>query len=207
MTDQASGAAGAGGGGEQHRLFFALLPDEAARASMSRAAAWLQSSHQPIGRWIAPAEFHVTLRFLGEDSRLNEALVERAMSAADAVRMDAFDLVFDSASSFHGARPPWVLRCREPSEPLHRLWHLLDRALAAQGVRSDSGLDFVPHVTVLRHADKPLPACAIDPIAWSVRDFALMHSQPGKPRRYVEIGRWPLSTGGWPALQPGFAGA
>jgi len=25
-----------------------------------------------------------------------------------------------------------------------------------------------------------------------VRDFALMHSQPGKQRRYVELGRWRL---------------
>jgi len=192
MTDQAAAAAGARGRGEQHRLFFALLPDEAARVSMSRAAAWLEASYQPIGRWIAPAEFHVTLRFLGEESRLNEALVERAMSAAGAVRMESFDLVFDSASSFPGARPPWVLRCREPSEPLHRLWHSLDLAMVGEGAHSDSGLDFVPHITVLRHADKPLPACAIDPITWHVRDFTLMHSRPGKERCYVELGRWRL---------------
>lgn len=134
----------------------------------------------------------MTLRFLGEDSRLNGALVERAMLAGESVRMAAFDLVFDSASSFHGARPPWVLRCREPAEPLHRLWRSLDMAMVGGGVDSDAGLDFVPHVTVLRHADRPLPVCAIDPIAWHVRDFALMHSQPGNERRYVELGRWRL---------------
>ncbi len=68
--------------------------------------------------------------------------------------------------------------------------------MAGEGVRSDAGLDFVPHVTVLRHADKPLPSCPIDPITWPVHDFALMHSQPGKPRRYVELGRWRLSETG-----------
>ena len=95
----------------------------------------------------------------------------------------ALDLVFDRASSFPGARPPWVLHCREAAGPLHQLWLALDLAMTGEGVRSDAGLDFVPHVTMLRHADKPLPSCPIDPITWSVRDFALMHSQPGKPRR------------------------
>jgi len=194
MTDKRPDAIGSVGVSEQHRLFFALLPDETVRDAVSAAAANLQAVHHPTGRWIAPAEYHVTLRFLGEDSRLNLALVERAMRAAAAVRTDAFDLVFDSASSFPGARPPWVLRCSEPPEPLHRLWSSLDLALSAEGVRSESELDFVPHVTLLRHADKPLPACAIEPIAWRVRDFALMHSQPGRPRRYVELGRWRLPT-------------
>lgn len=91
MLEQPSVAAGARTGGEQHRLFFALLPDEATRASISRAAAWLQASYRPTGRWIAPEEFHVTLRFIAEESRLNEALVERAMLAGKAVRIPTPD--------------------------------------------------------------------------------------------------------------------
>ena len=194
MTDKPPGDAGARPGDGQHRLFFALLPDVAVRDSIANAAALLKANFDVTGRWILPAEYHVTLRFLGEDSRLNQLLVERASAAAASVRMDAFDLVFDRASSFHGAKPPWVLRCPEPAEPLHRLWRLLDSALAAEGVRAESELNFVPHITVLRHADKQLEECPIDPIVWPVRGFALMHSQPGKPRRYVELGRWPISA-------------
>lgn len=194
MAEEKSAGADSRRGGEQHRLFFALLPDEQVRDSISRAAAFLNANYHPVGKWIEPVEYHVTLRFLGEDSRLNHALVERAVEAAATVRMDSFDLVFDSASSFPGARPPWVLRCREPAKPLHRLWHSLDGAMAGEGLRTESELNFVPHITVLRHADKPLPECAIEPIAWRIGDFALMHSQPGRERRYVELGRWPLAA-------------
>lgn len=192
MAEPSPEAAGRKGRGEQHRLFFALLPDAAEREAISREAGRLQASYLPTGRWIAAGDYHVTLRFLGEDTRLNQSLVERATIAATAVRMDAFDVVFDSASSFPGAHPPWVLRCREPAAALHRLWHLLDGALSEQGVRSESNLNFVPHITLLRHAETALPACTIEPIGWRVRDFVLMHSQPGAQRRYVELGRWRL---------------
>ena len=180
---------------ERHRVFFALLPDDGVRSAAGRAAARLLSALQPGGKPIPAVQYHVTLRFLGEDSSLNHSLVERAMAAAARIDAVPFDLILDTAFSFPGARPPWVLGCRRPPESLRELWQALGSALAGEGVPVDPEGTFVPHLTVLRHAEHPLPACAIETIQWRVRDIALMHSQPGGERRYVELGRWPLPAG------------
>lgn len=178
---------------ERHRLFFALVPGAATRNEISRAAEYLKSEHGPRGSWIAPERYHVTLHFLGDNSELRPDLVGRASAAAKKVLSPAFDLVFDSAASFRSPAPPWVLRCAEPAAEIRQLWRVLDTALVGEGMRTESGANFTPHVTVLRDADKALAPCAIKPIVWPVRDFVLIHSQLGQVRRYTELGRWPLS--------------
>jgi 2'-5' RNA ligase len=72
----------------------------------------------------------------------------------------------------------------------------LSIALIAERIHTETASEFTPHITVLRDADKALAPCAITPVAWHVRDFALMHSQLGRERRYTEIGRWPLAAPG-----------
>lgn len=179
--------------GNRHRLFFALVPNAAVRNEISRAAGQLRDAQHPHGSWIAPERYHVTLRFLGDYSQLPPDLVDRAAMAATKVRAPVFDAVFDSASSFRGSSPPWVLRCPEPAESIQRLWQALGVALAGERVRSDSSSAFTPHITLLRDADKPLAPCAIGPIVWRVRDFVLIHSQIGRERRYTELERWSLA--------------
>jgi len=110
--------------------------------------------------------------------------------------MPAFNLAIDSASSFRGPKPPWVLRCPEPSDSIQQLWRALGIALVGERIRSESGSTLTPHVTVLRDADKPLAPCPIQPIVWVVRDFVLIHSQLGRERRYTELGRWSLPDAG-----------
>jgi len=85
----------------------------------------------------------VTLRFLGEDSRLNQLLVERASAAAASVRMDAFDLVFDRASSFHGPSRLGVAMPRA-AEPLHRSGDCGQRA-GGRGRACESELNLFAH--------------------------------------------------------------
>jgi 2'-5' RNA ligase len=179
--------------GERHRLFFALVPDDAIRSEISRAAEYLKSQQHPRGSWIARERYHVTLHFLGDNSELRQDLVDRASAAAANVHFPAFDIVFDSAASFRGPTPPWVLRCPEPAESIRQLWHALSIALVGERLRTEPGSAFTPHITVLRDADKPLPPVSIKPIVWPAREFVLIHSQLGKERRYTELGRWPLS--------------
>lgn len=180
---------------ERHRLFFALFPGAAVRSEISRAAEHLKSEQRPRGSWIAPERYHVTLHFLGESSELRPDLLGHASKAAAKVRSPAFEIAFDSAASFHSPTPPWVLRCPEPAAGIRQLWRALDIALTGEGMRTESGASFTPHITVLRDADKALAPCAIKPIVWPVRDFVLIHSQLGRERRYTELGRWPLSDG------------
>lgn len=49
---------------------------------------------------------------------------------------------------------------------------------------------FVPHITMI-YADKAIAPQAIEPVSWTVRDFALIHSERGLTR-YNILERWPL---------------
>jgi 2'-5' RNA ligase len=178
--------------GDRHRLFFALMPDANVRVQIGRAVEHLRAQHHPAGRWIAPERYHLTLHFLGDESELRPELVDRAMSAGKKVRAPEINLRIDGATSFPGNKPPWVMCCLKDTASLHGLWRDLAAALASEQVRSDCAREFIPHVTVLRDADKALAPYPIDPIAWKARDFALIHSQLGAVQRYTELARWPL---------------
>ena len=194
-TQSRIGQAGIGveSSGDRHRLFFALLPDANIRQRILLAAERLKGERQPAGRWIAPEHYHLTLRYLGEEVELRPDLVARAIAAAKTVCVDAFDVTIDQAASFTGARPPWVLRAAGPADAVQGLWRKLGDALTGENVHGQSGLEFVPHVTVLRDADKPLPALAVEPIVWPAHEFVLIHSHLGRERRYLELGRWSLN--------------
>ncbi len=179
---------------EIHNVFFALLPDEATRARIAAAAEWLQQQADvPHGRWLKPARYHLTLPFLGEHSRLAPELVERAMAAANEVDAAAFDLELDLAGSFAGnARIPCWLGCRETPTALQALFDGLSAALRRHACRTVGSAQLVPHVTVLRDADRGV-RMPLDPaIAWRVDEFVLIDSQTQPFRPYRILGRWPL---------------
>lgn len=52
---------------EIHRLFFALMPDEAAATRIAEVAAGLQSAHRMQGKPILKSRYHATLNFLGDN--------------------------------------------------------------------------------------------------------------------------------------------
>ena len=166
------------------------MPPPQVRARLAEAAADLQVRLVPGGRATDAARLHVTLVFLGEFAADSDAPA-RACWAAARVREDAFDLVLDSAGSFTGARPPWVLSGSKASEACLPLRRALQRELHDSGFQVGEARDFVAHVTFVRHADFALPEQPIVPIAWPVRDFALLESHPAE-RRYDELARWPL---------------
>jgi 2'-5' RNA ligase len=51
---------------------------------------------------------------------------------------------------------------------------------------------FTPHVTLVRKADKTLPREPTAPIAWGVREIALVSSEPGGA--YKTMATWPLKA-------------
>ena len=70
---------------EQHRLFFALFPDTATRDRLEFVAAGLRLRHG-LTHMIRPDRYHVTVHFLGDNSRLRSDLVDTAQQAAQQVR-------------------------------------------------------------------------------------------------------------------------
>ena len=155
------------------RLFFALWPDAAVRRQLGALAGTL--AERARGKGVPEAKAHMTLAFLGEIP------VERFAAAGDAasrVAGQAFDLLLDEVGSFRAARVAWAGSSRgHPS--LTALQSNLARELAAAGFVLESR-PFAPHVTLVRRIAQPIAREAVEPIAWQVRDFALVVSDTVK---------------------------
>lgn len=175
---QAELLGGAPSPGGLHRLFFALVPPPAVRERIAQAAAAVERSHPSGGRLLKPDRYHVTLRFLGDFDPLPPSLPDAARAAADAVPLEAFDMLLDHAGSFGRNGVRWL--GGPPNDALQALWSDLGNALARQGVRVVRE-GFVPHLTIARDVRAALTPAPIDPVSWRVDGFALVESRPGRP--------------------------
>lgn len=138
------------------RLFIALaIPDDLTARLVS-----LQSG-LPDAHWVAPNNFHLTLRFLGDTSRFQ---LHDLMAALDAIEAPAFGLTFDHLGVFASkdrVRALWV--GVEPDEALNHLQAKVDRAAVQAGFPQEHR-KFKPHVTLARfkglHRDRVDPYLA-----------------------------------------------
>ncbi len=171
------------------RLFFALWPDAAVRAS-------LQSRLAPLcapdwGRVTGSGQWHVTLEFLGAvpESRLGSLL-----AIAGQARGAPFEVVFDRVEYWPRPRVLCLVASESP-RTLAELSNELRRALGEHGFRVDRRA-FRPHLTLARKARQPRRLPLIEPVLWPARKFALVQSvtDPGGAR-YRPLQAWPLSTG------------
>jgi len=178
---------------EVHRLFFALMPDDATRTRLAAAAEALKASHPGLrARWINPNRYHTTLYFLGDHAALRPALVDGAVAAADRIRAMPFAWTLDSATSFRGREPPCVLRSAEVPVPMQQLWQALSHALALAGRGSHLERSFTPHVTLAYSHGTLLEPAMIEAVMWPVEEFVLVHSVVGQGS-YQILGRWRLA--------------
>jgi 2'-5' RNA ligase len=178
---------------ELHRLFFALMPDDATRVRLAAAAEALRASHSGLrARWINPSRYHATLHFLGDHAALRPTLVDSAIAAADKIQAEPFAWTLDNASSFRGREPPCVLRCGEVPAPMQQLWQSLRHALALAGQGGHLERSFTPHVTLAYSHGTMLEPAAIAPVTWQVTDFVLVHNVVGQGS-YQILGRWRMA--------------
>jgi RNA 2',3'-cyclic 3'-phosphodiesterase len=177
---------------ELHNLFFALWPGEEVRAGIAAEARQLKHDHAPQGRWFDPRRYHVTMRYLGAHAALPPHLVSVALAAGDAVRVPPFDLTLDIAGSFANKSVPWWLGCKADSAGVGALSNAIADAFRAQGAHVAGSTRIVPHVTVLRDADRALPATPIAPIQWPVDAFVLIDSLLGPQSGYTVLRTWKL---------------
>ncbi len=114
-------------GPQTHRLFFALNPGERVRREVHA----VQQASGVAGRAVAPANFHVTLAFLG----MQEAdVIPRACEVASSLTFEACDVVLDRLGRFKHAGVLWLGASRIP-ERLQRFQHDLVSALLDAGYR------------------------------------------------------------------------
>lgn len=191
-TPQLDLLGGPSGPAQIYRLFFALMPDEAARAAFARIADTLKGASPGFrARWVAPARYHTTVHFLGDYPSLREDIVRAARQAGDALHAEAFDWTLESVSTFQGREPPCVLRSTETPAPLQQLWQALRETLIRAGQGKHLSRTFTPHVTLGYSRSGMLPAMPVAPVTWRVRRLALIHSTVGHAD-YEVLQSWSL---------------
>jgi 2'-5' RNA ligase len=168
---------------DRHRVFFALWPDDAIRAAISRATR--DAVRLSGGRPIAKERLHVTIAFLGE---LTTAGLEVARGVPP-IPVGPFELTFDAIGVWPESKILWLAPSTMP-DALGQLEERLWAALIERGFRGEERV-YRPHVTLARRA-RPVES-AIEPIRFPVRDLALVESFPdGRNVHYEVLERWAL---------------
>jgi RNA 2',3'-cyclic 3'-phosphodiesterase len=168
---------------DRHRVFFALWPDDATRSAISRATR--EAVRLGSGRPIAKDRLHLTVAFLGE-------LTGDGLAAArqvPPVSVGAFELTLDVLGVWPESKILWLAPASPPpalGELEARLWD----ALIERGFRGEDRT-YRPHVTLARRSRAV--DVAVEPVAWSVGELALVESFPaGRNVHYEVLERWPL---------------
>jgi 2'-5' RNA ligase len=169
------------------RLFFALWPDDAARA---RLATLVEEFHGLYGgRRVATSSLHMTLTFLGDTPNSQIPALEALAREVDAA---VFDLVLTVASAWN--RGVFWLAPQEVPPQLADLAGQLQAKLRAADVAFDDR-PFVAHLTLMRNARYPGGMLSIEPVELKVADFVLVRTVfAANGAQHEVIGRFPLRS-------------
>ena len=150
------------------RLFFALWPDDAARAGMVSVMDRLPGD---CGRFVAHRNLHITLVFLGSVTKEQEQCV---LTGARNINVTPVTLTLDALGWWQRPQVIWLAPQKVPDALVILADQL--KAVAVQcGIKTDER-PFSTHATLVRKARKRVVLPEIAPINWQVRDFCLVRS-------------------------------
>ena len=130
------------------RLFVAIDPSAPVRDALARL-----SHGVPGAKWLAPEQFHLTLRFIGE---VDGGMLDEIAEALGDVEAPAFTLALDGVGHFPPRGAPRVLWAGvDDGAALGRLHDRIEARLRQLGVAPDRR-GFAPHVTLARLKQAPL---------------------------------------------------
>jgi 2'-5' RNA ligase len=178
------------GASQKERIFFACLPDGETCVRIEALASRLKAQHGFTANLILPEHLHVTLFHLGDWQAMPQDVIGLAKDAALQVFTPPFEVAFGRAESFRNRTGVFPFVLTGDAAQWRGLHAALALALKKVGLGAATQGDFLPHVTLTYDEVRAKPA-AIDPVAWVVRDFVLVHSQLGKTAHH-HLGRWPL---------------
>jgi len=174
------------------RTFLALeLPGETAM----QIADWRDRQFGPVGRAVPPANFHITLAFIGE---LSEGRLERLCLATDewlaGVGLAGGKLLLNCTGYWPKPGIYWLGPDEWP-EALSQLAGKLRQLATKAGARRDRS-SFRPHVTLFRNCSTAPPVTA-PAISLPYSHFTLFESRQGKAWvSYHPLQNWELSPPG-----------
>jgi RNA 2',3'-cyclic 3'-phosphodiesterase len=103
----------------------------------------------PGARWIDSADYHVTLRFIGD---VDDTVAREVASMLGKVSRPPLELRLDGLSSFGGRRPRAVIATLAQTSALMELQAEHERLMQRVGLEPE-GRKFTPHVTLARLRD------------------------------------------------------
>lgn len=143
------------------RLFIAIEIDEAVRKRLAWFQDTLRNGPAKI-KWVAPANIHLTLAFLGDVSPDRIEAIEDAMqTAVEGISPTRFTV--RGAGSFGSKRTPRVIwvGLHEQTPVLESLYNALHGELETLGLALDPR-PFSPHITLGRVRSAPNPGPLVD---------------------------------------------
>jgi 2'-5' RNA ligase len=173
-------------------LFFAAIPDAQAAVQIERRAMAFQKELGWEGVPLSADQFHITLYYLGAHNGMPQGIVAKAVETAAAIKAAPFEVTFDRAKSFSGKSHsrPLVLCSRKTLAGLSAFQRKLRAALKQAGLDNWPQPSFTPHVTLL-YDRRGVPEQDVEPVSWTVNEFALVRSFHGLSR-HEPLARWPL---------------
>ena len=176
------------------QLYFAVRPDKSARGPMTELG---QSCYRQYGSWgqpYTPDRLHISLLGMGYFERYAEDDLQEVIEAAAKVSFVPFEVQFDRLVRFgRGETGPLVLLCGEGHEALVALQVAICSAMLNAGLKPPRQPRLNPHITLLYGCHR-MPDTVLDrPIAWTVRDFVLIHGLYGQGR-HEDLGQWRLGA-------------
>lgn len=182
--------------------FYAVLPDDQARAAIAAAGERFRKSHRVSGSPVGIDSLHLSLCPMGKPERLRQPLESALLDAAGEVRAQGFVAALDSAMRFSArdGQFPFVL-CADGATTRAALGlrKAIAEAQSRAGLQVGGVSSFLPHVSLLHgHAVDAIEE-SIPSIQWHVSEFVLIRSFFGQSR-YEVIGCWPLAAAPEPAV-------
>jgi 2'-5' RNA ligase len=159
-------------------VFYAVLVEDPVNAMLRRKAECYCQELGLSGRLTPTEQMHITLIGLGDGKP--KALLDIARHVGLLIQARPFDVCFDRLSAFGGGA--LVLRGSDHSPALQAFWRKLSAMIDDSPLKPFVTNSVEPHVTLLRDrlGVPRVRERAVEPMSWTVRSFALIHSHQGK---------------------------
>ena len=149
----------------------------------------------PGARWLEPANFHLTVRFIGD---IETGLARDLAEALAGVDFKPFHLRLKGVGVFGGNKPHSLYAGVEASDELKRLHDIHERLAQNLGIPAEHR-KFMPHVTLARLRDPDMRALQ----RW-VEVHSLYGTQAFEVTEFVLFSSRPLKGGGPYAVEAAY---
>jgi 2'-5' RNA ligase len=176
------------------RILFAISLEPQIAEIASRVGLRVADLQAWPGRARPTRVLHITLSDLGIFDGLPAHIIDKAIAAGASVSCAPFGVSFDRVGVFRGKQTIMVLQGGEGLQALMTFRAMLVEAMHLTGLTKtmQKGV-FTPHVT-LQYGRQDLAEQAIEPVAWTVREFSLIHSPQGQTQ-HIPLATWRLGPG------------